>query len=91
MTNELYEMMNDKMISDIEAIATRYFLQERGMKDVKILMEELQNKYDLSNEKVNQLVRIRLRQLLNCCKDDKLDETEKEELRIIKENLNLFV
>ena len=91
MKNELYEMMNDKMISDIERIAAKNLLKERGMKDVKILMEELQNKYDLSNEKVNQLVRIRLRQLLNCCKDGKLDETEKEELRIIKENLNLFV
>ena len=88
MTNELYEMMNDKMISDIEAIATRYFLQERGMKDVKILMEELQNKYDLSNEKVKKLIRIRLKELLSQKKE--FEEFEEED-KIIRENLNLFV
>ena len=88
MTNELYEMMNDKMISDIEAIATRYFLQERGMKDVKILMEELQNKYDLSNEKVKKLIRIRLKELLSQKKE--FEEVEEED-KIIRENLNLFV
>jgi hypothetical protein len=76
MKNELYEMMNDKMISDIERIAAKNLLKERGMKDVKILIEELQTKYNLSQEKVNQLIRIRLKQLID---ND-----------LIKENLKLF-
>ena len=76
MKNELYEKMNDKMISDIERIAAKNLLKERGMKDVKILIEELQTKYNLSQEKVNQLIRIRLKQLID---ND-----------LIKENLKLF-
>jgi len=91
MKDELYKMMNDKMIDDIERIVIKNLLKERGMKAVKLLIEELQTKYNLSQEKVKQLIRIRLKQLLNCCKDNKLDETEKEELRIIKENLKLFM
>ena len=91
MKDELYKIMNDKMIDDIERIVIKNLLKERGMKDVKLLIEELQTKYNLSQEKVKQLIRIRLKQLLNCCKDDKLDETEKEELRIIKENLKIFM
>ena len=90
MTNELYEMMNDKMISDIEAIATRYFLQERGMKDVKILMEELQNKYDLSNEKVKKLIRIRLKELLSQKKEfEEFEEEDAERFQSLKGILNL--
>jgi hypothetical protein len=68
--------MNDQRISEIEAIAIRHPLKRRGWKDVKILMEELKEKYNISQEKVNQLIRIRLKQLID---ND-----------LIKENLKLF-
>ena len=80
MTNELYEMMNDQRISEIEAIAIRHPLKRRGWKDVKILMEELKEKYNISQEKVNQLIRIRLKQLI---------DNNKENL-IIQSNLKMF-
>jgi len=82
MSDELYEMMNDQRISEIEAIAIRHPLKRRGWKAVKLLMEELKEKYDLSQEKVNQLIRIRLKQLIDNSKD-------KENL-IIKSNLKMF-
>ena len=80
MTNKLYEMMNDQRISEIEAIAIRHPLKRRGWKDVKILMEELKEKYNISQEKVNQLIRIRLKQLI---------DNNKENL-IIQSNLKMF-
>jgi len=83
-------MTNDKRINDIEAIAIKHQLTQRGWKDVKLLMKELKEKYNLSDEKVNQLIRIRLKQLLSCKDDEILDEAEKEELKIIKENLKIF-
>ena len=82
MKDELYEMMNDKRISEIEAIAIRHPLKIRGWKAVELLMEELKEKYNLSQEKVNQLIRIRLKQLIDNSKD-------KENL-IIKSNLKMF-
>ena len=82
MKNELYEMINDRMISDIERIAIKHPLKRRGWKDVKLLMQELKEKYNLNDEKVNQLIRIRLKQLI--------DNSNDEEDLLIKENLKLF-
>ena len=83
MKDELYEMMNDKRISDIEAIAIKHQLTQRGWKAVKLLIEELQTKYNLNDEKVKQLIRIRLKQLI--------DNSNDEEDLLIKENLKLFM
>ena len=82
MKDELYKMMNDKRISDIEAIAIKHPLKRRGWKDVKLLMNELQEKYNLNDEKVKQLIRIRLKQLI--------DNSNDEEDLLIKENLKIF-
>ena len=79
MTNELYKMTNDIRISDVEVIAIKHQLTKRGWKDVKLLMKELKEKYNLSDEKVNQLIRIRLKQLI--------DNSNDEEDLLIKENL----
>ena len=46
MSDELYEMINDRMISDIERIAIKHPLKRRGWKDVKLLMQELKEKYN---------------------------------------------
>ena len=50
MKDELYKMMNDQRISDIEAIAIKHQLTQRGWKAVKLLIEELEEKYNLSDE-----------------------------------------
>ena len=83
MKDELYKMMNDKRISDIEAITIKHPLKRRCWKDVKLLMEELQEKYNLNDEKVKQLIRIRLKQLI--------DNSNDEEDLLIKENLKIFM
>ena len=83
MKDELYKMINDSLIGDIERIVIKNLLKERGMKAVKLLIEELQTKYNLSQEKVKQLIRIRLKQLI--------DNSNDEEDLLIKENLKLFM
>ena len=82
MKDELYKMINDSLIGDIERIAIKHQLTKRGWKAVKLLIEELQEKYNLSDEKVKQLIRIRLKQLI--------DNSNDEEDLLIKENLKLF-
>jgi len=82
MKDELYKMINDSLIGDIERIAIKHQLTKRGWKAVKLLIEELQEKYNLSDEKVKHLIRIRLKQLI--------DNSNDEEDLLIKENLKLF-